>query len=98
MKSGLRAGGQRTWGLGSESELYSFFLDSSGIRERAIQEIRDEVYSDDWVVEVVVLTVTLMCMCVCVCVRERERQRQRHFPQQTTPISSPHPSYRNEIY
>ena len=65
---GSGAGGHRTWGQGSESELYSFFLDSSGIRERAIQEVRDEVYSDDGVVVVVVLTVTLTCICVCVCV------------------------------
>ena len=89
MKSGLRAGGQRTWGLGSESELYSFFLDSSGIRERAIQEIRDEVYSDDWVVEVVVLTVTLMCMCVCVCVCVRERETETFPPTNYTDFLSP---------
>ena len=58
--------GAESTGLGSESELYSFFLDSSGIRERAMQQVRGEVYSGDWVVEMVVLTVTLMCVCVSV--------------------------------
>ena len=31
-----------------------------------MQQVRGEVYSGDWVVEMVVLTVTLMCVCVSV--------------------------------
>lgn len=77
---GSGAGGQRTWGLGSESEWFSFFLDSSGIRERAIKQVRGEVYSDDWVLQMVVLTATLTCVWLCVCVWVRDVSPKKLHP------------------